>query len=138
MNLNIPSLVVLLTANDVVQHSFVESIVQTIVPEIIGFIELIGIFVIVVGSIKAFIMYFRSVFKKAHYPVKLTLGNSLALGLEFKMGAEILKTVIIRDKEEIMMLAAIIVLRAILSVLIHFEVKSEKAHGVQDATASDY
>lgn len=110
------------------QTAFFEHIVEIIVPEIIGIIELMGILIIVVGSLKAFYMYGRSFFVHAHYPIKLSLGNSLALGLEFKMGAEILKTVMIRSLDEILILGAIIVLRAILSVLIHFEVKSEKEH----------
>ena len=109
-------------------HSFFESIVHLIVPEIIGIIELMGIFIIIVGSIKAFIMYINSLTKHIHYPIKLSLGNALALGLEFKMGSEILKTVMIKDIDEIMILGAIIVLRALLSILIHYEVKNEKAH----------
>ena len=108
--------------------SFFESIVHVIVPEIIGIIELMGIFIIVVGSIKAFVMYVNSLIKHTHYPIKLSLGNALALGLEFKMGSEILKTVTIRDFDEIKILGAIIVLRALLSILIHYEVKSEKEH----------
>lgn len=39
------------------------------------------------------------------------------------MGAEILKTVLIRDMQEIWMLGAIIILRALLSLLIHFEMR---------------
>lgn len=128
-------------AAEAAAHSgYIEGIIQDIVPEIIGVIELIGIFVITVGSLRAFVLYVRSVLYKSHFPVKLALGNSLALGLEFKMGAEILKTVIIRSNEEIYMLGCIIVLRALLSVLIHFEVKSEKEHGgsSEDVTTSDY
>ena len=127
-----------LLVNAVVNASLLESLVQTCVPEIIHLIELIGIFVITVGSFKAFIFFVFSVLKRNHYPIKLELGNALALGLEFKMGAEILKTVIIRTPEEIFILGAIIVLRALLSVLIHFEVKSEKEHGSHDITTSDY
>ena len=44
-------------------HSFFENIVHLIVPEIIGIIELMGIFIIIVGSIKAFIMYINSLTK---------------------------------------------------------------------------
>lgn len=130
-----------LMAAEAAGHSgYIEGVIQDIVPEIIGVIELIGIFVITVGSLRAFVLYVRSVLYKSHFPVKLALGNSLALGLEFKMGAEILKTVVIRSTEEIYMLGCIIVLRALLSVLIHFEVKSEKEHsgGKEEITASDY
>ena len=117
--------------------AFFEHIVQIIVPEITGIIELMGIIVIIVGSIKSFYMYGRSILKHVHYPIKLSLGNSLALGLEFKMGAEILKTVTIRTIDEIMILGAIIVLRALISVLIHYEVKNEKEHN-QDITDIEY
>lgn len=110
------------------EHAFFENLVRLIVPEIIGIIELMGVIVIIVGSIKAFYMYGRSLLNHLHYPIKLSLGNSLALGLEFKMGAEILKTVMIQEINEIMILGAIIILRALLSVLIHYEVKSEKEH----------
>lgn len=53
------------------------------------------------------------------------LGSSLELGLEYKMGAEILKTVLIRDMNEIWILGSIIVLRALLSFLIHYEMKHQ-------------
>jgi uncharacterized membrane protein len=39
------------------------------------------------------------------------------------MAAEILKTVSVRDFEELTVLAIVIVLRALLSFLIHFEMK---------------
>lgn len=131
--------ITLLSVEAAGHSSFMDGIIQDIVPEIIGVIELIGIFVITVGSLRAFVLYVRSVLYKSHFPVKLALGNSLALGLEFKMGAEILKTVIIRSTDEIYMLGCIIILRALLSVLIHFEVKSEKEHGFhEDISSTDY
>ena len=49
--------------------------------------------------------------------------TGLATGLEFKMAAEILNTVLIRELSELYVLGAVILLRAILSVLIHFEMK---------------
>lgn len=127
----------LLTAGTTDHIAFFEQIVEAIVPEVIGIIELMGIIVIIVGSIKAFYMYGRSLFRHIHYPIKLSLGNSLALGLEFKMGAEILKTVTIRTLDEITILGAIIVLRALLSILIHYEVKNEKEHN-QDLSEIDF
>ena len=39
------------------------------------------------------------------------------------MAAEILKTVLVRDQTELMVLGAVIILRALLSFLIHFEMK---------------
>ena len=56
---------------------------------------------------------------------KLNLAKGMALGLEFKLGSEILKTVIVRDWTEIVTVAGIIALRAALTFLIHWEIKEE-------------
>ena len=57
---------------------------------------------------------------------KLTLAKGLAMGLKFKMGSEILRTVIVRDWHEIGTVAGIIALRAALTFLIHWEFKEEE------------
>ncbi|MGL5978570.1 MAG: DUF1622 domain-containing protein [Erysipelotrichaceae bacterium] len=114
-------------------------LLETVTPEIISIIELIGILVITVGSVKAFSKYLIAMFNNKQYPIKIELGNALALGLEFKMGAEILKTVLIRDMSEIFVLGAIIVLRAFLALLIHYEVKAEMEHGhAHEASTNNY
>ena len=58
--------------------------------------------------------------------VKSQLASGLALSLEFKMAAEILKTVLIHDLTELTVLGAVIVLRALLSLLIHYELRHEE------------
>ena len=60
--------------------------------------------------------------------MKITLAQGLAVGLEFKLCSEILKTVIVRDWKEIVTVAGIIGLRAALTFLIHWEIKEEKNH----------
>lgn len=98
-------------------------LLNLLLPEIIHILELIGVIVIFGSSLKTFFLYLLSFFKGKTYPVKQELAFSLALALEYKMGAEILKTVLIRDMQEIWILGAIIILRALLSLLIHFELK---------------
>lgn len=105
-----------------------ENLIHDFLPGIIAFIEVIGIIVIAVGCVKAFIRYMKAFITNKHYPIRLELANALALGLEFKMGAEILKTVLVRSMDEIFILGAIILLRAVLSLMIHFEIKAEKEH----------
>ena len=43
---------------------------------------------------------------------RITLAKGLAMGLEFKLGSEILRTVIVREWKEISIVAGIILLRA--------------------------
>ena len=57
---------------------------------------------------------------------KLTLAKGLAMDLKFKMGSEILRTVIVRGWHEIGTVAGIIAPRAALTFLIHWEFKEEE------------
>ena len=50
----------------------------------------------------------------------------MALGLEFKLGSEILRTVVVRQLSEVAVVVAIIALRAALTFLIHWEIKVER------------
>ena len=50
----------------------------------------------------------------------------MSLGLEFKLGSEILRTVVVREFTELLVVAGIIVLRAALTFLIHWEIRIER------------
>lgn len=102
----------------------IEHYIEQLLPFIISVLELIGIFVVVISSIQAFWHYIGNTFMHKEFPIKFELANGLATGLEFKMAAEILKTVLVREMSELLILGAIIVLRALLSFLIHFEIKN--------------
>lgn len=98
---------------------------EFILSELTGYaiviLELMGVFIIVAAGIKGFYNYIK------HSPeTKRSLGKGLAMGLEFKMGSEILRTVVVREWEEIATVAGIIVLRAALAFLIHWEMKEEE------------
>lgn len=116
-----------------------EHIIQMILPEIISILEMVGIIVITIGSLKAFYYYVKAFLMEGRYSIRIELANALALGLEFKMGAEILKTVLVRNLNEILILGAIILLRALLSLMIHYEIKAEKEHGSSaEASPNNY
>ena len=89
-------------------------------------LELIGIVIIIIGSAKAITLIFSRLRNKQKPNIVIDLGKSLALALEFKMGAEIINTVIVRDLSELLILGVVIAIRAILAVLIHWEIKMEK------------
>ena len=103
---------------EAVMHFIAEFTVHTL--------ELVGISIIIIGSIRAIIQAMSHIKKKDDKSVMIVLGRALALALEFKMGAEIVNTVIIRDLRELGILAIVIALRAILAILIHWEIKNEK------------
>jgi len=112
-----------------------EIFIEVVLPIVIHILELMGVAIICFGAIRSIITYFRTQFKRSTgrrlydsqgaSNVKVMLGTSLELGLEYKLGAEIIKTILIRDLTEIWILASVIVLRAMLFVLIHFEMQAE-------------
>ncbi len=89
--------------------------------------EFIGIIIIIVGSAKAIAKQIHYLRRKRSFNVVVDLGKSLSLALEFKMGAEIITTVIVRNMEELAILAIVIVIRALLAFFIHWEMKMEKS-----------
>ncbi len=89
-------------------------------------LELIGIFIIIIGSCRALIKLLKNALEKKEFHVVIALGRALALALEFKMGAEIIKTVIIHNLEELAILGVVIVIRALLAVIIHWEIRMEE------------
>ena len=58
--------------------------------------EFIGVGIIIVSGIHGFYLYL-----KKSPDTKLALAKGLAMGLEFKLGSEILRTVVVRDWKEI-------------------------------------
>lgn len=89
-------------------------------------LELVGIIIIVAGSFRALARLIRCLWKKQPFHVVVDLGKALSLALEFKMGAEIIKTVVIHNLEELSILGVVIIIRALLSFIIHWEVRSEE------------
>ena len=101
---------------------FLEHNVLTNVVSICTFaLEMAGIIVLMTTSIKCFIKWLQ---KKNH--VQLNLAHGTALALTFKMGGEVLRTVVVREWQELGILGTIIVLRAALTIMLHWEIKSEE------------
>lgn len=82
--------------------------------------EYIGVGIIIWTSLMSFYKYVTR-----RPDTRIYLGKGLAMGLEFKLGSEILRTVIVREWSEIAIVAGIIALRAALTFLIHWEIKEE-------------
>lgn len=100
---------------------FLEETLRNIVDLAILLFEYIGVGIIIFAGVRGIIHYI-----KRDPNTKLLLAKGLAMGLEFKLGSEILRTVVVRELSEIYIVAGIIVLRAILTVLIHWEIKNDE------------
>ncbi|WP_315114311.1 DUF1622 domain-containing protein [uncultured Clostridium sp.] len=112
-----------------------ESFMGTFIPLVIHLLEAMGTFIIIFGAGKAFFQYIKAATKSEERlinpAIKIDLANALALALEFKLGGEILKTVVVRTLDEMYILASIVALRAILTFVIHWEIKSESKEHIE-------
>ncbi len=94
-------------------------------------LELIGIVIIVIGSARALVRIISCLRKRKPFHVVVDLGKALSLALEFKMCAEIINTVIVHNLEELSILGVVILIRALLAFIVHWEIKNEKSEEKQ-------
>ena len=100
----------------------IETIFKLVVQYGILLMECVGVVILLVTTAKSI---WGCLHRDPH--VRLTLAKGIALALEFKLGGEVLRTVIVREPDELVILGAIIVLRGALTFLIHWEIKNEEA-----------
>ncbi len=105
-------------------YNVISEYFDVIVKFIVLLVEFVGIAILVYAIVAAVIGLFR---RQEH--VRLKLAEGIALSLEFKMGGELLRTVIVREWNELLILGAIILLRAALTFLIQWEIKIERKNG---------
>ncbi len=93
---------------------------------VVLFVELCGTLIIVLGVLRAIFQYLRIFFRKETEYVsalRLQLGQTMVLGLEFQVAADIIRTAISREWNDILVLGALIALRTILNFLLEMELK---------------
>lgn len=98
-----------------------QSILSFIVELATLLLEAFGVCILVFTAVKSFILWI-----KKENSMRLELAQGIALALEFKLGGEVLRTVVVREWAELGILGAVIVLRAALTFLIHWEIKNEE------------
>ena len=104
--------------------SFYQSIVfvfENIIKYSTLLLECVGVAVLLFTAVKAIVNLFR---RKGN--VRLTLAECIALSLEFKLGGELLRTVMVESWEELLTIGGIILLRAAMTFLIQWEIRIEK------------
>lgn len=101
--------------------AFLHLVLEVFTNYAIEFFEFVGVIILVLSGLKGIVNYIRK-----SPSTKIELLKGMAMGLEFKLGSEILRTVIVREINEIIIVGAIIALRAILTFLIHWEIKVEQ------------
>lgn len=103
-----------------------EHVLEYLVPFVASVAELIGIAIIILSMIKATYHYFLGALFHGSYAFRHEMGSGLATALEFLMAAEVAKTILLPDFRSVLLLAAIFGLRALMSILIHAEIRGPR------------
>lgn len=102
----------------------IDIFLETVIPYITSTLELIGVIIIVIASFRSVIKFCSNKFDFDDDNIGVGFAKAMSLSLEFKLAAEIIKTVIIRDLDEFVILAAVAILRVVITIVLHWELKS--------------
>lgn len=116
---------------------FLEDVLNTIAPITIILLELVGVFIILFGAFAAIINFFKNGMDLRENKTKILLGEAFSLGLEFKLGSEIIKTVVVRSLDELAILAIVVILRVVMTFVIHWEIEKADLHEEFNKTKTD-
>ena len=109
-----------------------EDFLKTAVELLVRLVESAGAVVIFIGAAIAFVRFLDAAVRHRHEPhrfvsVRLGLGRYLALGLEFQLASDVLRTAVAPTLREIGELAAIAAIRTALNYFLSKEIKEEQA-----------
>jgi uncharacterized membrane protein len=105
-----------------------EIFLKDYIPFIVQIFEVLGALVIIIGSVKVGVVALLDFINKRESQIRIALSQTLALGLQVIMIGEVLKTVTTHEMTEIYILAGIVLIRAALAVLIHWEMSQTNKH----------
>jgi uncharacterized membrane protein len=109
---------------------FGEQDLRNVIDVAVRLVEAAGAVVIFVGAAIAFYRFVLVTFRREGMapfaPVRLDLGRFLALGLEFQLAADILRTAVAPSFTELAQLAAIAAIRTALNFFLGREIKEQR------------
>jgi len=108
-----------------------EDFLKTAVELLVRLVESAGAVVIFTGAAIAFVRFLDAAVRHRHEPhrfvaVRLGLGRYLALGLEFQLASDVLRTAVAPTLREIGELAAVAAIRTALNYFLSKEIKEEQ------------
>ena len=115
-----------------------EHIIEFVIEVVVPILELMGIFIVVEAAVVSFAKYLYWLFTGGKLHVKGHLAVGLLLGLEFMMTAEILKTIVIREVTELLILGGVVILRGILGLELKKEEKEEREEDREEWESSSH
>lgn len=102
-------------------YLLVENIFEWLVRFAILAIDLVGAITLCYAVVRAIVGLLK---RRDH--IRLHLAEGIALALQFKISGELLRTILIQDWHELLILGAVVALHVVLTVLIRWEIGLEE------------
>lgn len=112
-----------------------EELIEIVLEIVVPVLELAGVFIVAEAAVASFIRYIYALIARRRIHVKGRLAAGLLLGLEFMMTAEILKTIVVRDWKDLLVLGGVVILRAVLAFELKMEEKEEREEDREEQEA---
>jgi uncharacterized membrane protein len=113
-----------------------EQWLRTVVGLLVRFIEAVGAVVIFSGSCAGFARFCMAALRRERTAdfgnIRIGLGRFLALGLEFQLASDLLRTGVAPSFEQIGKLAAVAAIRTALNFFLARELKEERAQAAEE------
>ena len=106
--------------------SALELFLESAVPLIAAIAEVVGLVIIVTSLAKASYHYLRVSLFHDSYDFHHEMSSGLTTALEFLMSAEIARTFLLPSLQSVIPLAATFALRALMSLLLHVEMRASR------------
>ncbi|MBN1486844.1 MAG: DUF1622 domain-containing protein [Anaerolineae bacterium] len=102
----------------------IEECLRLIVSYFVIIVETFGALIIMFEVIKSFVLYMARFFGNKHWSIqdiRFQLGEGMVMGLEFQVAADILKTALSPNWNDILLLSALIAIRTLVNYLMERE-----------------
>ncbi len=113
----------------------IEGFLGLAVPLVAACAEIIGLAVIVVSLVTSLYHYIRVTAYHDDYDYHHEMSSGLLTALEFLMAAEVAKTILLPSMGSVLLLAATFGTRALMSMLLRAEMRSERAEKAEEKRA---
>ena len=117
--------------------SALELFLESAVPLIAAIAEVVGLVIIVTSLAKASYHYLRVNLFHDSYDFHHEMSSGLTTALEFLMSAEIARTFLLPSLQSVIPLAATFALRALMSLLLHVEMRASRGEHHAETKAGD-
>ncbi|MBD1824370.1 DUF1622 domain-containing protein [Cyanobacteria bacterium FACHB-DQ100] len=128
------------TSSETTESSPLEAWLKLLVSYLAAGAEMAAAFVIGAAVLRGIVSYGRQVFSRRQHldateGIRLQLGRVLALGLEFTVASDILRTAVAPTRQDILNLGAIVLLRTLLNHFLEREIQQGEQNRMSEQPA---